>query len=215
MDNATLVASRIRSASSLRERIVAKEDGNLGATDSAFCALTDFELDFPITVDMDASIDAAFKDMTRLGIHALLVTRRGLRGIEPQIEGLITAHDIERARPKRRSIDDRSHLPAHLKVADVMSPWDELSSVKYESLNSLTALDLYQMFQGTGLTHLLVVEVHNDEVAVARGVLSRATLAKRLGKVRKSAIRQQYGAREARRCGPCSRDTAFELKVTK
>jgi CBS domain-containing protein len=192
MDNATLVASRIRSASSLRERIVAKEDGNWDATDSAFCALTDFELDFPITVDLDASIDAAFNDMTRLGIHALLVTRRGLRGIEPQVEGLITAHDIERARPKCKFMDERPPLPAPLKVVDVMSPWDELSSIKYESLNSLTTLDLYQMFQGTGLSHLLVVEVNNDEVAVARGVLSRATLAKRLGKVRKPAIRQQY-----------------------
>jgi CBS domain-containing protein len=191
MENATLVGSRIRSAASLRERIVAKEDGNLGATDSAFCALTDFELDFPITVDVDASIDAAFQDMARLGIHALLVTRRGLRGIEPQVEGLITAHDIERARSERKAFDDRTNLPAPLKVGDVMSPWDELSAVKYESLDSLTALDLYEMFQGTGLTHLLVVEAHNDDVAVARGVLSRATLAKRLGQVRQSTIRQQ------------------------
>ncbi len=155
MDNAILVGSRIRPASALREPIVAKDDGNLGVTDSAFCALTDFELDFPITVDLDASVDSASNDMTRLGIHALLVTRRGLLGIEPRIEGLLTAREIERVRPKGRSIADRARLPAHLKVADVMTPWDELSSVKYESLDNLTALDLYQMFQGTGLTHLL------------------------------------------------------------
>jgi CBS domain-containing protein len=191
MDNATLVGSRIRSAASLRERIVARNDGNLGATDSAFCALTDFELDFPITVDVDASIDAAFQDMARLGIHALLVTRRGLKGIEPKVEGLITAHDIEHARPKRKAVDVRQRVPSPLKVGDVMSRWDELSAVKYESLSNLTALDLYEMFQGTGLTHLLVVEVHDDDVAVARGVLSRATLANRLGQARQTTIRHR------------------------
>ncbi len=187
MDNASLVSSRVRPASSLRERIVAAED-NWGPTDSAICALTDFQLDFPITVDAEASIATAFKDMTRLGIHALLVTRRGLRGVVPQVEGLITAHDIDRARPKRRAYGGLAHLPTHLRVVDVMSSWDELSCVKYESLNCLTALDLYLMFQGTGLTHLLVVEVHYEEITVARGVLSRAALAKRLGRFRKSAI---------------------------
>jgi CBS domain-containing protein len=187
MDNATLVSSRVRPASSLRERIVAAEE-DWGPTNAAICALTDFQLDFPITVDAEASIATAFKDMTRLGIHALLVTRPALRGVAPQVEGLITAHDIDRTRPKRRTYDCRAHLPSHLRVADVMSPWDELSCVKYESLNCLTALDLYLMFQGTGLTHLLVVEVHYDEVTVARGVLSRATLAKRLGKFRNTAI---------------------------
>jgi hypothetical protein len=40
------------------------------------------------------------------------------------------------------------------------------------------------MFQGTGLTHLLVVEIHSDEVTLARGLVSRATLAKRLRRSR-------------------------------
>ena len=61
-----------------------------------------------------------------------------------------------------------------------MTPWNELSLVKYESLQALTAVDVYQMFQGTGLTHLLVVELHGDDSAVLRGLLSRAALAKRL-----------------------------------
>jgi CBS domain-containing protein len=188
MDNVTLVPSRIRSAASLRERIVANDDGYLDATDSAFRALTDFELDFPITVDTEASIDGAFKDMGRLGVHALLVTRQGLRGIDPHVVGLITAHEIERARPRCPRISG-ALVQKHLRVRDVMTPWDELSLVKYESLQTLTAMDLYQTFQGTGLTHLLVVEVHDDDLAVARGVLSRATLAKRLGQVHNPARR--------------------------
>ena len=183
MYNPTLIASRIRSASSLRERIVAKEDCELGANDSAFCALTDFELDFPITVDIEASIHGALRDMARLGIHALLVTRQGLRGIDPQVAGLITAHQIERACSRRRPSGPETRPHAPLRVRDVMTPWDALCCVKYESLQSLNAMDLYETFQGTGLTHLLVVEALNDETAVARGVLSRAALAKRLRQV--------------------------------
>jgi hypothetical protein len=61
-----------------------------------------------------------------------------------------------------------------------MTPRNELSLVNYESLQTLTALDLYEMFQGTGLTHLLVVEMHGDDSAIARGLLSRAALTKRL-----------------------------------
>jgi len=70
-----------------------------------------------------------------------------------------------------------------------MTPWNELSLVKYETLLTLTACDLYEMFQGTGLTHLLVVEIHGDESATAIGLVSRATLAKRLQGARRSTSR--------------------------
>jgi CBS domain-containing protein len=185
MYNPTLEPSRIRAAASLCDRVVVRDDGDLNATDSAFCALTDFELDFPITVDIELTIGEAFNDMDRLGIHALLVTRQGLRGIDPQIVGLITAHDIERAQARHPRSGAR--LPAKwLNVCEVMTPWEDLSYVIYESLETLTAMDLYRMFQGTGLTHLLVVQVHDDEEAVARGVLSRAALGKRLQHARQT-----------------------------
>ena len=54
--------------------------------------------------------------------------------------------------------------------------------VKYQSLRSLSANDVYDMFQGTGLTHLLVVDTHWSEKVLVRGVLSRASVAKRLGR---------------------------------
>ena len=192
MNNATLIPSRIRPAASLQKRIVAKDEGDWGATDSAFCALTDFELDFPITVDVQASVEDASKDMARLDIHALIVTRRGLRGIEPQVVGLVTAHEIKLAQTVRPESEGQFRT---LSVEDAMTPWDELSSVKYESLKNLTAQDLHELFQGTGLTHLLVVEVHDDDVAVARGVLSRATLARRVKQGRHSCNRPS--------CTPC------------
>jgi inactivated superfamily I helicase len=70
-----------------------------------------------------------------------------------------------------------------------MTPWNELTVVNYESLQTLTAFDVYEMFQGTGLTHLLVIENHGAESAVARGLLSRATLAKRLRHIHSAGSR--------------------------
>lgn len=139
----------------LTERTVANDDVYLESNDSALCALTDFRREDAITVESESSIEDALADMNRLRVHALLVTRQEVGSFEQQVVGLITYCDIERRHP-------------------------ELALVKYESLQSLTAYDLYEMFQVTGLTHLLVIETHGDELGLARGLVSRATLAKRL-----------------------------------
>ena len=49
------------------------------------------------------------------------------------------------------------------------------------------------MFQGTGLTHLLVVEIQGDDSTLARGLVSRANLAKRLRCSRTAAFRARQG----------------------
>jgi CBS domain-containing protein len=129
----------------------------LESNDSAFCALTDFRREYPITVEADSSIDETLGDMNRLSVHALLVTRQALGNIEQQVVGLITYYDIERRRPHRYPQTAVSSERSNIRVGDVMTLWNELSLLHYESLQSLTARDLYEMFQGTGLTHLLVV----------------------------------------------------------
>jgi CBS domain-containing protein len=176
-------------ATSVIERTVANQATYLETNDSAFCALTDFRRDDPITVEADSSIDDALADMNRLGVHALLVTRQEIDGIEQQVVGLITYYDVERRRPARDSQLAVSREPNGIRVGDVMTPFDELPLLKYESLQSLTVYDLHEMFQGTGLTHLLVVETHGDEPGLARGLLSRATLAKRLRRPRAASAR--------------------------
>ena len=183
MENALVVPSGVRFAASVIEGAVANDAAYLESDDSAFYALTDFRRDDPITVEADSSIDDALGDMNRLGVHALLVTRQEVEGIEQQVVGLITYHDIERRSlhryPESAVFSERSGI----RVGDVMTPCNELPLVQYESLQSLSAYDLCEMFQGTGLTHLLVVETHGDESGLARGLLSRATLAKRLRRV--------------------------------
>jgi hypothetical protein len=112
--------------------------------------------------------------MNRLGVHSLLVTQQELDGEDQQVIGLITHYDIQ---CRCRRPETRSRI---IRVGEVMTAWDELALVKYESLRSLTACNLYETFQGTGLSHLLVVAFQDDDSVVARGLLSRATLAKRL-----------------------------------
>jgi CBS domain-containing protein len=179
MDTSLVIPLRARPPA-LIEQSVLKDEAHLQATDSAFCALTDFRKENPITVDPQRSIDDALADMVRLGVHALLVTQEEIECDALRVLGLITAYDIERERPHRRPGAMDFQVPQETRVVDVMTPWNELSLINYESLRTLTTLDLYDMFQGTGLTHLLVIDVHGDDFAVARGLASRANLADRL-----------------------------------
>jgi CBS domain-containing protein len=180
METSLIIESPIRSAASMFVRTEKIKDAQLEAGDSAFCALTDFRRECAIAIDMNASIDDALAAMTRLGVHALLVVQESGGSGPSQVIGLITAYDITRERPHRLQSARTSIVLKPFLVRDLMTPWSELSLVQYESLQTWTAEGVYQMFQGTGLTHLLVVERHGDDAAVAVGMLSRAALAKRL-----------------------------------
>jgi hypothetical protein len=178
MENLIAVPSQVRSATSVIERTAANNDAYLESGDSAFCGLTDFRQEYLITVEADS-----------LGVHALLVTRQEVESMEQQVVGLITYCDIERSHPHRLSQASAAVEPRAVCVSDVMTPWNELPLVRYESLQSLTASEVYEMFQGTGLTHLLVIEADHNGSASARGLLSRATLAKRLRRPRAVSTR--------------------------
>jgi len=140
---------------------------------SAQEAFTDFRRDAPLSVDVQCPISHALAEMARLGVHSLLVTRCGSAQAEPFVVGLVTRASL--ARRVRRAAQ-----LAPVSVADVMTPWQELPLVHVESLESVSALDMYERFQGTGLTHLLVVEASGEECVLARGVISRLSLARRL-----------------------------------
>jgi CBS domain-containing protein len=159
-----------------------EEVSALHPDDSAYRAVTDFESVSPFTVSADCSIEAALNDMTRLGVHALLVTSDEENSEDHHFAGLITSHEIHHMRSRLLHLStDSTGYERVLCVRDAMTPLDDLPLVKYASLRDVTALELYEMFQGTGLTHLLVIDRHGGKAAIARGLVSRAHLAKRLG----------------------------------
>ena len=179
MGNTLLAPSRTRSAEELPEYRRPADSGTLVPGDSAYRALTDFHSEYPITEPTGRSVDDALFDMVRLGVHAMVVTKPQPEGADQQVVGLLTACDILHKCPHKDIGKSR--------IEDIMTSWDELPLVKYESLQTLTALDVHKMFQGTGLTHLLVIEDHGSDAALARGLIARASLAKRL----RSADEQQ------------------------
>jgi CBS domain-containing protein len=180
VDSSPIAPLWARPASRLPPYLRHDDTGALDPDTSAYRALTDFQIEFPTTVSGDCSIDVALDEMIRLGVHALVVADEEPVTGDYQIIGLLTFCDIRRTHPGllRGSKDTLAYEKA--RVSDVMTSWDELSLVKYESLRGLNALDLYEMFQGTGLTHLLVVDGNGTDEARVRGLISRARLAKRL-----------------------------------
>jgi CBS domain-containing protein len=175
-----VVPSRIRHMGSVAGRIVPTEEPCLAAQVSALFAMTDFRREHAITVTAQLSIDDALAKMKRRHVHALLVVMDDPAESDVQVLGLITACDILRERPHRSTDSNITVMRKSLLVREVMTTWDDLSLINHDSLQSLTAADAHEMFKGTGLTHLLVVEHHDATSAVALGILSRGTLSKRL-----------------------------------
>lgn len=169
LDTAFIIAPRVCPAARLPRRVPAQHT-HLEPEDSALYALTDFKLEHPIAVDCAYPIAEALKDMERLNVHALLVTERLTHDACGHIIGLLTAADIRQ---------EHAEHPV-TQVEQAMTATEDLSLVNYESLVCLSAIDLHRMFQGSGLTHLLVVESHGEDAFLARGLLSRAALAHRL-----------------------------------
>src|SRR5580698_6341300 len=145
MSNTLLAPHRTRSATGMPESIPPGDFSALTPDDSAYRALTDFNREYPITEPAGRSVDEALNDMNRLGVHALVVTKPQAEGADQQVVGLITSSDIQhlRSHPEKEKV----------RVEDVMTSWNDLPLVRYESLQEMTALELYRMFQGTGLTH--------------------------------------------------------------
>ena len=156
------------------------EAGTLDPADSAVYAMTDFRREDPISVPPSRSIDDALSDMNRLGIHALLVTQPRGGDNDEQMLGLITAYRIEQYRMDARQLPQPLRGYGSVCVGEIMTPWEELALVNCRSLRYLNVSEVYQMFQGSGLTHVVVVETRDDDSIVARGLISREALAKRL-----------------------------------
>jgi CBS domain-containing protein len=162
----------------------ANDSTHLTSTEPAFRAMTDFRRECPITIEARSLIDDAASCMNRERIHALLVKRAIGMSFAQQAVGLITYYDIERCRLRRCPQATTPSGKAGVRVEDVMTSSDDLPVVRYESLQSLRASDLYKRFQGSGLTHLLVIETLGVGFALVRGLISRAALTMRLHRPR-------------------------------
>jgi CBS domain-containing protein len=177
--HAALISDLNLGHGSLPRRTV--EDGQfLDPSDPAIRAITDFTQERPVTVDPERQIDDALQDMVRLGVRALLVYR------DHRIVGLVTSYDIQGERPLQflQSSNYRHHH--EVRVADVMTPWDELMAIDWQRLQTAHAGDLFQVLEETGLTHLIVVERGDGGAATVRALVSRTRLERQLRGLRRA-----------------------------
>jgi CBS domain-containing protein len=148
----------------------------LDPTDPAIYAITDFKRDYPMTVDAERQIDDALSDMIRLGVRALLVAK------DRRLVGLVTSYDIQGERPIQFLQSSNYSRHQDIRVMDIMTPWDELVALEWESVESARAGELLAVFRQTSLTHLLVVEIdRKSQGSIVRALASRARLLRQMG----------------------------------
>ena len=143
--------------------------------DPAIYAITDFKRDYPMTVEPERQIDDALSEMIRLGVRALVVAK------EQRLVGLVTSYDIQGERPMQFLQSSNYSRHQDIRIMHIMTPWDELLALDWESVESARAGELWALFQRTNLTHMLIVEVdRKTSHSVVRALASRARLARQL-----------------------------------
>jgi CBS domain-containing protein len=150
--------------------------------DPAIHALTDFTREHPATVDEERQIDGALEDMIRLGVRALLVVR------EQRIVGLITSYDIQGERPLQFLQSSTYTRHQDIRVGHIMTPWDKLLAVDWESVQSVRAGDMLHVLEEAEMNHMLVMERGKRNASpIVRALVSRARLARQLRGLRRAS----------------------------
>jgi predicted transcriptional regulator len=154
-----LAPPMMNARSSLRSRL---SSPRLKPTDPAPRAMTDFLLDPPLTLNEDFRVREAVDQMFRLGVRAFLVSR------ERAVVGLMTAAEAVRSSAQ------------HLRVADAMTPTDDVPAIGWDTLGEARIADLIEIFDGTGVHHLLVLESHSATYSCVRGLIHRERMERQL-----------------------------------
>jgi CBS domain-containing protein len=142
----------------------------LRVTDPAVRAMNDFLRDPPGTVPEDAGLEEIIDCMFRHGVRAFLVVQ------ERSVIGLITAEDASTARRARQSFD----CGRALRAADVMTPSPDVPAIDYQTLQESRISDLLEIFDGTGVRYLVVLQTETATWSTVRGLIHRQRLERQL-----------------------------------
>ena len=177
----SLVSMR-RFGEALLPRRAVRDGEPLQPGDPAVHAITDFAREQPVIVDPERQIDDALNDMIRLGVRALLVAT------DRRLIGLVTSYDIQGEKPIQFLQSSNYSRHQDIRVADIMTPWDQLLAVVWADIQSARAGDLKRVFEECDLTHLLVIEFDKrNSAASVRALASRTRLMRQLTGLRRTA----------------------------
>lgn len=149
----------------------------VGPDSPAVEAMTDFTRISVVTINADASLAAANASMIARGVRMLLVTG----GADGQLEGLITARDIQGERPVQLG-QQRGVKPSELHVADLMVKAGDIDIVYFRDVVYSRVVDILNAMKVQGRQHVLVEDLDpaTGEARV-RGVFSATQIGRLLG----------------------------------
>lgn len=130
----------------------------LKRNDPASSAMTDFLTDPPLIVAESVRVEDAIDQMFRLGVRSFLVVR------DRHVIGLMTA---------RQAGLLSTH---HRYVTEVMTPTDDAPAIDWGTLGQSQVEDLLEIFDGSGVDHLVVIESHSATLNSVRGLVYRERL---------------------------------------
>lgn len=147
----------------------------LALNDRAARAFSDFRARHPVTVDENSTIDEALAAMIQHGVRAVLAMH------DNRITGLITSYDIQGETPLQFLQKSTYTRHEDIRVADIMTPWGQLSTIDYSAIAFLDVEDLLALFRSEAApSHLLVVEAEAASPTVVRGIISRFWIERQL-----------------------------------
>lgn len=143
----------------------------LRQADPAVRAMSDFLDDPPRTIAEDAGLEEVVDHMFRLGVRVFLVVR------DRSVIGLITAEDADAARRAHRRRGDAAH---ELRAVDVMTPALEVPAIDWQTLQESRICDLIEIFEGSGVRYLVVLQTETASWSTVRGLIHRQRLERQL-----------------------------------
>ena len=143
-------------------------------TQPAIDVMTDFRRMTAFIASPNDTLQQAEARMIRRKVRLLFV----LDG-EDRMSGLITSTDIQGEKPMQ-IVQSRGIHRDEVRVADIMTPVDQLEAVDFEDLNHACVGHVLETLKSCGRQHALVFET-TDGKKMVRGLLSLSQLSKQLG----------------------------------
>lgn len=141
--------------------------------DPALHVLLDFNHIKPLTIDSNATIDAAQEEMRVTGLHHLLVIDSKNR-----VVGLISSEDILGEKPIKLQ-QERKLARSEVKVKLIMTPIAKLTAIDFHSLKYAKVGNIINTLQKLREHYLLVVRPEHDKQVIC-GLFSAWRLSEQL-----------------------------------
>jgi CBS domain-containing protein len=143
--------------------------------DPAVRAMSDFLHDAPGTVAADTRLEEVIDCMFRLGARVFLVVH------DRSVIGLVTAEDASdrRARPEGARPGGEG-AGGELRAADAMTPTLDVPAIDWQTLQDSRISDLVEIFEGSGVKYLVVLQTESANCCIVRGLVHRHRLERQL-----------------------------------